>query len=201
MKRIIAWLKSVRTIILAATAVLVGAAALINSGIDVYQSYRHIPKGVKEKNNADLFQKHFKESPVFTKPLSIKSGGTTRQVNIDIYNNGDIFVLFGSNGQWFPFQPDVAFLQDEFVTTAYAETAESSAGSGNYVQTNGMDGPYVTQDRVYDNGVREVIKIDKNTGNIISRETTTGQPSQTEGQSKVTQSKPTVIDVDAIKAQ
>lgn len=202
MKKFIGWLKSVRNSIIAATAVLVVVPALINSGIDVYETVRDIPRGSKERQNVELFQKHFKESPVFTAPLSIKGGGETRQVSIDVYENGDIFVLYGTNSQWFPFRPEQAFFDYDLIPRAYAQATDGPRrGKGSYVQKNTMDSGTVTQERVYMNGVKEILRIDKNTGNIISRQTNTVPHSDLLQQNRVKQAAPTVIDIDALKAR
>ncbi len=203
MKKMIAWLKTLKGFIAALTAVLVVLPALVHSGIDVYNAVYNIPKGIKEKNNAELFQKHFRESPVFTAPVTVKGGGDTRQVSIDVYGNGDIFVLYGTNGQWFPFSAELSAPAALLVRAAYAGPSTAPVGSGSYVQTVTMDNGTVTQERIYANGVKETVRLDKNSGRILSRQTSTASAAERKqaGQKGIKQAKPTVVNIDAIKGK
>lgn len=103
-KGIIARLSTFKGIIVSLTALLVVIPALINSGIDVYKSIANIPAGIQEKTNDELFKRHFKDAPIFSQPIEIKTGNATLEMLLDVYENGDIFVQYGDFSQWFPFK-------------------------------------------------------------------------------------------------
>jgi hypothetical protein len=198
MKKMLEWLKSFHNVILALTALLVVVPSLINAGIDVYRNIRNIPKTAKEQQNAELFQRHFQEAPVYTAPLLIKQTNKNLQLNIDVYGNGDIFVRYGENGQWFPFVYKEASNNMLLVQQAFAQTT-SIQGKGKYHQNNREEGKYVIQERIYENNVKEVITFDKNTGDVVSRKTSTISPTSKSMSNPVKQSEPIVIDIDALK--
>ncbi len=200
MKKLIVWLKEMRVVLLSIAAVLVAVPAIINAGVDIYNSVEKIPKGSKEKQNSELFQKHFKESPIFTAPLEVKGAGETRQISIDVYENGDIFVVYGQSGQWFPFKAETIALERLLTGVAYAQTV-APAQTHQYIQKTDIKDGYVTQERVYTNNVKEVLTIDKNSGKVVSTKTTTAQPSEKprQGQKSVVKANTFVIDIDSIK--
>ncbi len=164
------WLKTTRGIIMSITAVIVVLPALINAFYDVYETALQIPEGIKERHNKALFEKHFQESPIFTKPMVINTGPAEMEMNIDIYENGDIFVRYGEYSQWFPINPDEIAFAGSFFRSTYAQAAIRP--EGNYKQLEWTEGKNIVQRRRYENGVIETIKFNRNTGKIVERTVT-----------------------------
>src|SRR5438105_8776000 len=92
-----------KTWILGATAVLVVLPAMINAGVDVYKVVLNIPTSDSERVNAELFKKYFNKPAVTSFPVPIKNSVGVVEVRFSIYEEGDVFVEFGKNSQWFPF--------------------------------------------------------------------------------------------------
>ncbi len=103
-KGIIAKISTFKGIVLSLTALFVVIPAMINSGIDVYNSIANIPDSIQERTNDELFKRHFKESPVFSQPIEVKTGSATLEMMLDVYENGDILIQYGDFKQWFPFK-------------------------------------------------------------------------------------------------
>ena len=120
-KGIIAKISSFKGIILSLTALFVVIPAMINSGIDVYKSIAKIPDSIQEKTNDELFKRHFRESPVFSQPIEVKTGSATLEMMLDVYENGDILIQYGDFKQWFPFKGIQVARGLPFIGTAYAQ--------------------------------------------------------------------------------
>jgi len=85
---------------------------------------------------------------------------------VDVYKDGDINLTVGPNSEWFPFNP---VRQATLIRKAFAEAAVSPAGK--YVQTQREEGRTIVRERIYENGFRETVVIDQNTGQTIRRST------------------------------
>jgi hypothetical protein len=96
------WLMSIKGVVVALTALLVVVPALINSAHDVYNAVVRNPTNVYARTNDELFRKHFKDKPVLSQPLAIKTATQTAEMLLEVYENGDIFVKYGTFTQWFP---------------------------------------------------------------------------------------------------
>ena len=93
------WLKA-KDWIVGLTAVLVVLPALINAGIDVYKAALNIPKTDAEQVNIELFKKYFNKPPVAAFRVPIKYSLGTAEAKFSIYEEGDVFVEYGSSSQW-----------------------------------------------------------------------------------------------------
>jgi hypothetical protein len=120
-KGIIAKISSFKGIVISLTALFVVIPAMINSGIDVYRSIAQIPDSIQEKTNDELFKRHFKESPVFSQPIEVKTGSATLEMMLDVYENGDILIQYGDFKQWFPFKGVSVARTPPFIGVAYAQ--------------------------------------------------------------------------------
>jgi hypothetical protein len=160
------WLGSTKGLIASVTGVLVVLAAFVNAGHDLFVSITGAPKTQREAERVELFKKHFRDSPVFTQPLEAKLEHWTVTVLVDVYNDGDVYLTVGPNSDWFPFSP---VKQGAAISMAYAEPVGTPVGK--YIQNQREDGGRIVRERIYQNGFRETIVIDRNTGRIVSRTT------------------------------
>ena len=202
MKKLGEWLKTSQGVIVAITAVLLVTPALINSAVDVYHVVADLPIGGKERQNALLFKRHFREQPILTTPLFVKTSGGQLSMTIDVYENGDIFARYGRHAQWFPFSADFHAKNSDMISFAYAQgDPEESEPRGRYLQSERFEGRSVVQERIFENKVKQVLRIDRNTGTIIEQriervESPTGSPMDKD---VVEWGQPIVVDIEALK--
>lgn len=202
MKKLGEWLKTTQGVIVAITAVLLVTPALINSAVDVYRVVADIPTGGKERQNALLFERHFREQPMLTTPLFVKTSVGQLQMTIDVYENGDIFARYGQHAQWFPFSADLHAENSGVISLAYAQgDPEELVPSGRYLQSERFEGRSVVRERIFENKVKQVLRIDRNTGTIIEQriervESPTGSPMDKD---VVEWGQPIVVDIEALK--
>ena len=161
------WSK-IRTWIVGLTAVVVVLPALINGGIDVYRSISNIPITDAERTNRELFEKHFNKPPVAELPVSVKTDSGTVDMKLSIYDEGDIYVEYGSHSRWFasPVQKAASL---SLISSAYAQGSPGQSKTGEYRQVDKLMGNKIVRERYYSDGTKETYVIDRNTGAIESR--------------------------------
>lgn len=155
------------------TSVLVVIPALINAGIDIYGAWNKIPRTESEKANLRLFQKYFGKQPIAAYPLPVKQGSAIQQVKFSIFEEGDVFVEYGSFTQWFPFPTQPEKRDSEglaIISDAIAQ--DYSQAYGPYQQSDSLQGGNLLRQRAYQNGVNERQVIDTRTGRIVEQEIT-----------------------------
>lgn len=145
------WIKSARGKMISLTALLVVVPALINSGLDAYKAVANIPTNIYDRANDELFKKHFKNKPVLSQPVPVKTSEMTVEMLLEVYEDGDIFVKYGKFEQWFPFKP---------LTTASLQlVAEASAQS--IQETNQREAPEERREIFHDIREIDLGKIDR----------------------------------------
>lgn len=107
--------------LLALLAMLVVVPYLLNTMSHIIEAFNELPIGNKERLNVQLFKVHWKEVPVHSKNIVIQAGGKKRQLIIDVYSNGNIFVDFGDHTQWFPFKTSQLTPDFSLIDSAYAD--------------------------------------------------------------------------------
>lgn len=157
------------------TGVLLVIPALINSGFDVYTVALKIPKTDAQKINDELFQKYFNKQPVISAPIPITREAAVVDAKFSIFDGGDIYVEFGKRTQWLPFPAlDKKTSQIDFpslISSAYAAIEQGGlVGEGDFQQSDSYSGSNIRRERIWDNGVVEVLIIDPRTGNILGRD-------------------------------
>jgi hypothetical protein len=161
------------------TAILVVIPALINAGLDVYNSAMNIPKTPKEQTNNEMFKKYFNKPALATVPLPIKTEQGTVDMRLSVYEAGDIFVEYGNGSQWFPSPLKQRMAAAQFLSLAYAGQPPSlPKGTGQYTQSDKLVGNTIERTRSYGDGTQETYTIDTNTGNILNKKVTRGAPSK-----------------------
>lgn len=112
-----------------ATSSLIVLAALIRAGGDVLAALQHLPTTPAEKQNRELFEAHFKESPVKETNVAIELKRTKITMLLDVYSNGDIYVSYAGHDQWFPFVPPMQRSAFTFslIPNAYADPPSPAA--------------------------------------------------------------------------
>jgi Protein of unknown function (DUF1353) len=157
------------------TGVLLVVPALINSGLDVYKAALKIPKTDAQKVNEEMFQKYFNKQPVIAAPIPITRDAAIVDAKFSIFDGGDIYVEFGKRTQWLPFPAlDKKTTQIDFpslISSAYAAIEQVGlAGEGDFQQRDTYSGSNIRRERVWGNGVVEILIIDPRTGIISNRE-------------------------------
>ena len=179
------------------TAILVVIPALINAGLDVYNSVMNIPKTQKERTNSEMFKKYFNKQALATVPVPIKTAQGTVDMRLSIYDAGDIFVEYGNDSQWFPFPLQQRTAAVQFIPSAYAgQPPPPPKGTGQYTQSDKLVGNTIERTRSYGDGTKEVSTININTGEILNQKKTQGAPMKAMD-SKVYQLP--AIDLEALK--
>ena len=123
-------------------------------------------------------------------------------MTLEVYENGDAYVSYGEHSQWFPFKTAVASRGISLLSEAYAQEVRSiPQPSGRYQQAENLESGVVTRTRTFENQVKEVIRIDRNSGNIIGRSVEhADQPSTAAtDRNAVRKVQPVVIDVEGIR--
>lgn len=216
------WLKTTEGIITSIIAILVVIPSMINAVVDVYVTILDIPSSLPEQNNQRLFKAHFEESPAHTGVGTIRTERGDLNVKLNVYENGDIYIEYGKFSQWFPFDPEsVAPEEGESVgwlmRSAYAEVATALSPCEVVQNEEGDDKPqlamhrYIQQEnqvktgklqrvRIYDDGCKETLFVEINSGKILSRqlitvELTDDLKTKLEGERSVEMFAPEIIDV------
>jgi hypothetical protein len=122
---LVAWLQGWKAFVVASTGLLLGVPALFNAAIDVYRAVRDIPASPLERSNNELFQKHFGRSPLSTTLATITGAqGARFDIQVDIFDGGDLLVRYGSRAQWFPFAAPKA-VGGWLIPAAHAQSSAS----------------------------------------------------------------------------
>ncbi len=160
--------KSIKSWVVGVTSVLVVAPALINAGLDLYNTVMKIPRTNAEQHNTELFAKHFKDTPVVSLPVPVRQGAATYDVHFSIYEEGDVYVEYGNMTQWFPFPQTRNASSSPFnpIATAYADD-ETTQIAASYTQSQTIEGDYLIRKKAYADGLQEKQIIDIRSGRII----------------------------------
>lgn len=196
-KQVVNWLQTTQGVIAGIAAVLVILPSLINAVLDIYVTLFNVPRTLSEQYNQELFQKHFQKQPIHTGSSVIKTKeGAELAIKLSVYENGDIYVEYGNYSQWFPFKSsdESSAALDWLIPPAYAEavvknspcleqltSADPEAKPPRMVDSFGAMHYYTQTDipltkrtfkrvRLYDDGCQEVLTIDINSGEILTRE-------------------------------
>ncbi|MDJ0534289.1 MAG: hypothetical protein QNJ70_17715 [Xenococcaceae cyanobacterium MO_207.B15] len=128
---------------------------------------------------------HFSEQPIRTTPHTIKTEHGSVNMEISVYQNGDILTTYGTNRKWLCF-PEVAIIPqkrtvtnsvvDFLIRKAVAQTTVSNVRKRTtYIQeqTLSRNNPQIIeQTRIYSNGTVEKTLINRRTGRIIQKNVT-----------------------------
>ena len=154
------------------TSVLVVIPALINAGFDIYSAALNVPKTEAERINAELFRHYFNKEPVVTMPVPITTGVGTTTMKLSVYEAGDIYIEYGDSTRWFPFPVRKQASSFSLVSNAYAQPSLPKQGEGAYSQIDRIEDNKIVRERVYSNGIKETIVINRNTGKIENKTVT-----------------------------
>lgn len=165
----------------AATAILgflVVLPSIINAITDIYVAWQGLPIGNQEKINAQLFQRHFQEDPLNSQQLVVQAEEGVSAMTVDIFRNGDVFINYGLNVQWFPYKDvQIASRTFQFMNSAQASwyveptaqqppkilDAESVKIESRYISKTEIE-----RTRYLSDGSKIIQVINVNTGQIIS---------------------------------
>ncbi len=167
------WTKA-KTTLVALTSVLVVVPALINAGVDIYNSIQKIPRTNEERINAELFKTYFNIPPAVTVPVPVKTDLGQTEMRLSVYAGGDILVEYGSHLKWFPSplkEKQVATAEPGWFSEALADPlGDTLKGAGKYTQKDtATSGNTILRERYFENGVKESFTIDVNTGRVSDR--------------------------------
>lgn len=210
--------KAIKNWIVGITGVIVVIPALFNAGLDLYNMVMNIPRTHAEKNNTELFAKHFKDKPVVSLPVPVRQGAATYDVRFSIYEEGDVYVEYGDMTQWFPFPKTQSAAAPSLnpIANAYADETTTQVAAS-YTQTQSIEGDYLIRKKEYADGQSEKQTIDIRSGQIIetkkeAAKPATVSPPEMEMAAPMAEASPpsapaaqvispfAVIDLDAIKA-
>ncbi len=161
------------------TAVLLAVPALINAAYDIYAALAKLPRTDAERVNAELFQKYFQKAPLVEMPIPIKHEVGTLEARFLVFEEGDVFVQFGRQTQWFAFPkaPNKAASNSfSLIPSASAQTTPPgstplAATKPEAVQVTGeigtISGTTLTRYRSLASGQVETVSIDIRSGRII----------------------------------
>lgn len=153
--------------IVALTGLLVAVPAFINAGIDIYKVVLKAPRTNEEQVNAELFKANFNKQPLIVVPVPVKTSMGTIDMQLSIYEAGDILAEYGDHLQWFP-SPMKEPQQTSgirWISEAYA--GPIARGIGKFLQKDiASDGNKIIRERYFENGVKETLTINTNTGRI-----------------------------------
>ena len=161
------WVK-VKGWVVGLTSVLVVIPALINAGFDIYSAALNVPKTESERINAELFRHYFNKEPLVTMPVPITTDRGTTTMKLSVYQAGDIYIEYGDYTRWFPI-PVRKQASFSLVSNAYAQPSLPKQGEGAYSQTDRIEDNKIVRERIYSNGVKETIIINRNTGKIENK--------------------------------
>ena len=105
------------------TAWLVAIAALINAGVDLFNTVGNVPIGKSERVNEELFRRHMGKRPIVDQPVTIKTSNATVEMLLQVYDSGDLFIRYGDFHQWLPFRPLKTTTGLSPFPEAYAQTS------------------------------------------------------------------------------
>ena len=165
------------------TALLVAVPAIMNGAYDIYASAVRLPHNESERVSAALFKKYFNQPPRATVPVPITLHDSTVQVQLQVYDGGDIYVEFGNFGEWFPYPgsaPAPATAALALIGTAYAQPAGpgATAGAGTYRQHDTFIDGLLVRHRLWQNGVLETKRLDPRTGEAVETDSHASTPAE-----------------------
>lgn len=180
MKKILTWFNHWTKIVTALLGFLVVIPSVINSFTDIYVAWQGLPIGEKEKINSRLFQSHFQENPQHSHQLMIDGSSGQWPMTVDVFNNGDVFINYGQNVQWFPYkQLKISDAGFSFIKSAHASwyvepqnanPAEKVDADSVKIESRYISKTEIERIRYLSDGssIKQVINI--NTGRVISTE-------------------------------
>lgn len=160
----------------AAAGVLVGIPAVLNGAMDVYVAVAKLPRTDAERVNDELFKKYFRRQPVAEMPVPIKHKLGTFEVRFAVFEEGDVFVEYGKQTQWFAFPKTAAptGVALSLVPSAHAQApapatgAKAAAAPAVLREQRWQElGSTVQRTRIYSNGDVERSVIDQRTGSVL----------------------------------
>ena len=133
-------------------------------------------------SNESLSTKHFKQQPLKTSFHTIKTKYGSANMEISVYKNGDIVTIYGTNRKWlcFPESGDKTVadsLIDFIIPQAVAQTTVPNVRERTtYIQKQILspnNSEIIEQTRIYSDGTVEKMLINRITGTILDKETST----------------------------
>ena len=170
-------LEGVKGRIAAVAGVLVAVAALVNGGIDIYAAAAKLPRSDAEQQNVNLFKKYFGKAPLVVNALPISSSLGVVEMKFSVYSEGDVFVEYGSNSQWFAIAPSARKSSSsllDIIPSAFAQApppreAMREPGRGYLRQSEKLEGSVLTRRTELEGSRVEEIQYDIRSGKIINR--------------------------------
>lgn len=165
------------------TAVLLSVPALINAAYDIYAALAKLPRTDAERVNAELFQKYFQKVPLVEMPIPIKHEVGTVEARFLVFEEGDVFVQFGRQTQWFAFPKapskaasnSFSLIPSAFAQASFPASTPLAAKKSQNVQVTGeigtISGTTLTRYRNLGSGEIETASIDIRSGRIIDLST------------------------------
>lgn len=159
------------------TAVLVGVPALVNAAYDIYATFANLPRTESERVNEALFRKYFMKQPIAEMPVPIKHSLGTVQARFAVFDEGDVFVEFGTQSQWFAF-PRPGAKADRahglsLLPSAHAQSVppakppQAVPRNRLYTQEGNVSGTTWYRTRIYEDGAVEKTEIDIRSGKVL----------------------------------
>ena len=135
-------------------------------------------------SNEILADRHFNEDPIQTTPFVIKTSNVAVDMEINVYQNGDILTTYGTNRKWLCF-PEIRLLPQTkiaidsitnfLIPQVVAQTTTSPVPERTtYIQQQVIDSNnsrLIKQTRIYSNGTAVETIIDRKTGRIVEQKT------------------------------
>lgn len=151
--------------IVGVTGVLVVVPALINAGVDVYRRILNIPGSEGERTNIALYQKHFKQKPLFAADVPVVTDLGEVKMSFEVYDGGDILVVYGKRSQWFPLPFNQHASTFQLIGSANAQYPAAADQGEMYRQYQTYQGGSITRERFFEDGSVQSYAIDPRTGN------------------------------------
>lgn len=165
-------LGNTKNVVAAVTGVVIVMIGFAKATYDGYAWWVELPRSPIERENVELFKAHFKEPPVLSQPVAVEPSSTgAATLVVDVYKNGDLFVLYGKNSRWLPMPREKGkSLASIIVPDAMAEESPGSLGPDKYSQKwHESASGTVVRERVYNDGTRESLEIDPRSGSVVGR--------------------------------
>ena len=148
------------------TGVLVVVPSLINAGADVYVSVLNIPRTHAEAVNKELYEKYFGKEPIERLALPLQTHLGEMNMVLEVHGaDGDIFVQYGSDTQWFrsPLAIDQTASNGLF-RAAFAQAISQERAIDNFSQVDKRRHDMIVRERYYADGTKERYIINPRTG-------------------------------------
>ncbi len=127
-------------------------------------------------SNESLLMEHFQEQPLKTSPYNIKTEHGSVDMEITVYEDGDIVTTYGQNRKWLCF-PEIQIgtvaqkLVNFLIPQAVAQTTVPNVQERTtYIQKQTLspnNSQIIEQTRIYSDGTVEKMLINRQTGTIL----------------------------------